>query len=637
MPADSAFLGMLIEAGSKAAISELSKAFVARFKSLKISTDDLKSALENHLESTFERCAYVKTVLRDNRERFDHIYCPQSFQFGNKRYSQTELVDFIEGNRATVIVGSGGSGKSMFVRYLWLYYFGYRKDKLPIFMELRNLNSSTHNSFVDFLYYSAVQVTRNFSQAQFLGCLERGEVVVFLDGFDEVNHANKARVQDYIIEIRSKFPKLNLVVTSRNDDRFIGWQQFDTVYVNHLTKEECIQVLRRAPFNAEDKEQFILKVDKSLFDKYRSFLSNPLLCYMTLVTYSYNPNFTDRMHEFYEMAFEALFYRHDLTKGGSYQRELYTKLTKAEFQRLMSYFCLRTYFDEKVEFSESEILSYMRESKQIESRDFGFINEGDFLRDAIECVCIMKKDGFDYSFTHRKFQEYFAAYCLARVTNRNIESLLLKFAARHEDDVFKIVYDLNSDLFREKFIVPTSKKYKSFFHIKNDKLIMKRFASLCGLTFQARVVQSSKYSIGGSIVKDDPQVSLSVFGNSDFYNVYTSLRRISPSKFEFKLSNDDIVNGKQFLDLLLDKWKESKYMYASIAFDFDVPEIMLHYDKDNDLHGKYKVISVNSKLWKSSAVFKYVYDSAICMQSFVCEERQIFESVSEKFTDYFPS
>ncbi|WEZ83246.1 hypothetical protein P6U16_20755 [Rhizobium sp. 32-5/1] len=91
---------------------------------------------------------------------------------------------------------------------------------------------------------------------------------------------------------------------------------------------------------------------------------------------------------------------------------------------------------------------------------------------------MIKKEGLEYSFTHRSLQEYFAAYCIARVTSKNIEKLCNAFSLRHSDQVLLMVYEINPYLFREKYLVKMCQTYKEFLDINDDDVRAIKFHEL---------------------------------------------------------------------------------------------------------------------------------------------------------------
>jgi hypothetical protein len=590
--------------------------------------EDVQKALSEHLESTFQKCTKLKTLLQDHQEWFHQIYSTQGFLNADTRITQDDLVELVRSGNTIVLEGLGGGGKSMFVRYLWLKYFADFQDAIPLFIELRNLKNITHNRFIDFLYHTTVKDSSLLSQNEFQAGLARGDYVVILDGFDEISHTKREHYEHEINRLKELYPKLTLFVTSRPDERFFGWHQFLTISVAPLTKEETLELLSKAPYDETEIKKLIKKVDQSLYDSHPTFLSNPLLAYMMLVTQSHNPNFSDRMYLFYENAFEALFYRHDKTKPGGYKRELYTSFEKDKYQRILSYFCLKSYHDEKFEFSNQELESYVSQSKLIEKNVFVDMKNADFIKDTIESVCILKIDGLEHSFVHRSFQEYFAAFCIARVASRNLDKLFSKFANRYGDQVLDMAYDLNPDLFREKYILPVYKKYKKFFDLKRESSIFNNFYNLTELSLIIRI-----RNVGRN--KNDNFVSYGLGTSSELYDFIQNIRNIASYYHEGLFTNGNRVLRSDFDQAFITIAQPLKAQYKEFKVHFLNNEIHVFGVRTDDAADENITEQFNSLNWEKSFSQTYLTGQAKSLHKFVNLEIQAYQNISQKFEEYF--
>lgn len=459
-----AILESIVTNGFGGLLANLATEYLKR-KNRQLSVDEaqLKTDLSNNLEVAFQKCTKIKTIINDKPVDFLSIYVDQNFQCDSRTIDQFDLIDRIRDGESYIVTGTGGGGKSMFMRYLWLSYFEKSEGKIPFFLELRHLNTLTHSKIEDFIYHTIIQSRSNISQKNFISALNHGEFILFFDGFDEISLDMRDKVESWIIALKENNPKLTIVMTSRPMDRFRGWAGFNVTQVLPLSENQVSQLIDRAPFFSEDKKKLQVKIKQGLYKSHREFLSNPLLAYMMLVTISCNPDIPSKMHLFYEMAFEALFHRHDLTKNG-FKREFHSKIEKQEFIKILAYFSLLTYHAECYEFSIEEFRAFMAKVRAIEAVKF---DDDAYLRDLMESLCLIKLEGLEYSFTHRSFQEYFSAYCIARVASRNIEKIFNTFARRHSDHVLQMVYEMNVNLFREKYILPLHEKYKTFFSARS--------------------------------------------------------------------------------------------------------------------------------------------------------------------------
>jgi ABC-type glutathione transport system ATPase component len=152
-------LAQILAQGFGGLLTNLATAYTKR-SIRKISNDSevIKRDLRDHLEITFNKCMNVKTILKTEiAAKTLEIYVDQVFKFEGKEIDQYSMVDLIREGRSCIIIGEGGGGKSMFMRYLWLSYFEKSDGKIPFFLELRNLNSLTHSDISDFIFHSIVK------------------------------------------------------------------------------------------------------------------------------------------------------------------------------------------------------------------------------------------------------------------------------------------------------------------------------------------------------------------------------------------------------------------------------------------------------------------------------------------------
>jgi hypothetical protein len=109
-----------------------------------------------------------------------------------------------------------------------------------------------------------------------------------------------------------------------------------------------------------------------------------------------------------------------------------------------------SYFREKFQFSESEILDYIRNAARFENVE---LKEADYLKDLLESICILQRDGLFVSFTHRSFQEYFAAVFISRSPSISIGELLDNFCERPADNVIQMAFDMNRPLIEREWVL----------------------------------------------------------------------------------------------------------------------------------------------------------------------------------------
>ena len=198
------------------------------------------------------------------------------------------------------------------------------------------------------------------------------------------------------------------------------------------------------------------KLDKELYDSHNSFLSNPLLLSIMLLTYGQYAEIPPKLSIFFNQAYEALFQKHDAAKG-IYKRKLTTNLNIQDFSRLFSAFCLLTYDKRLFRFTLTEALELVDRAQEIVRID---VNSQDFLDDALQGVCLLVEDGIDFAFSHRSFQEYFVALFISKA-NLKFRAKIIEKCVKYirSDNVIDLLYELDQELVEELVVVPWLSKF----------------------------------------------------------------------------------------------------------------------------------------------------------------------------------
>ncbi|HEY0331673.1 MAG TPA: NACHT domain-containing protein [Rhodopseudomonas sp.] len=401
------------------------------------------SSFEAHLRATFDRCTKIKTLLnRDEPVELLDQYVNLQFKCDEKTVDDYDVIDAVWKKRRVVVSGTGGGGKTIFMKYLWISLFENSRGRIPVFVELRRLNDVSIDKLDVFIYHSIIGAHSSLSESAFAESLRDGAFILILDGFDEIVAAKRISLERQILDLAQNNPALTIVVSGRWDERFNAWQSFTTYHVQPLDRTRVVELIKKLKYEAVIKRKFIERIKRDLYVRHKSFLSSPLLATMMLLTFDQFADIPEKIHLFYEQAFDTLFAKHDATKE-AFKRTMYTELSIDVFKRHLAYFCLATYYDEKFEFNETELLVYISKCLKIES---SAVSASSFLQDLVESVCILQKEGLNYSFTHRSFQEFFAAYCMARVTSNHLDEVLHKILRRPTDNVVKMLYDINQEM-----------------------------------------------------------------------------------------------------------------------------------------------------------------------------------------------
>lgn len=459
-------------------IKELVKdlASVALSKTVEVGTKQYKKALvkfeicfSKYLERSYERYTKIKTLLyRDRPVDLKAHYVPMNFLLGEEDICGSDIFENFRENKKNIVVGTAGSGKSVLLRRIFIDLIENKKGYVPILIELRLLTTPEKNySIFSFVHKTLSDLDEGFTEEQLHFAFKKGKIALFLDGFDEIDFDKKEEYEREILDISNKYSCSVLVVCSRPDECFSSWDEFHTFHAQPLNKEQSVDLISRIEYDETIKKKFMTELIEGLYEKHNDFLSNPLLLTMMLLTYEQLAEIPEKVHIFYEQAFDTLYHKHDALKS-LYKRKTFSGLPIDDFKKIFSAFCIITYSDRKISFSYQKIIAYLEKAINIE----GFkVNAKQFFNDLIKSVCIIQKDGIIYTFSHRSFQEYFAAYFISQSQSIDTGKVLDNIVIKHfRDNVINMLFGLNMEKVETKWIIPRLKEIIN----KSDPLISQK-------------------------------------------------------------------------------------------------------------------------------------------------------------------
>lgn len=377
------------------------------------------------------------------------FYVPLGISLGDNKISNVSYTDVVGMTTRAVVIGAAGSGKSMFMRHLFLSSL-FNGNKVPIFIELRNANSSDAK-LIDLITESLENLGLGIGESYISNAFQAGHFAVFLDGYDEISYSLRDKCSRDILNLSRQAINCPIMVSSRPDDIFNGWEEFSTLQLNALNVNEASELVTKLPYDDELKKKFLVELRSSLFERHESFLSNPLLLSIMLLTYGMSADIPQKLSVFYNQAYEALFQRHDASKGG-YQRDRRCNLDSQDFSKVFAAFCVQTYDRREFQFSRLDAISYIEKAKGISEIA---VDSGEFLDDALQSVCLLVEDGLFLVFAHRSFQEYFVGRFVNESTPEIQRSLIDRFWRNiRSDNVFQLLYEINPDLVERELIIP---------------------------------------------------------------------------------------------------------------------------------------------------------------------------------------
>lgn len=377
----------------------------------------ISTPFDVYLEKSVAFYSMVKTLLYSEiPHKFRDFYVPNDITLKHpfslpqsEKSSKPIEVLAIESTGNIIIQGTGGIGKSMMMRHLFLYFAQHFEDNapLPILAFLKNFKEQVPD-LIHFLFHAVQEFDHNLQFKDFEITLQRQGCLILLDGLDEISQAAKLHFYNCLSRFTKEYTNSHIVLSSRPTGSFIQYGHFIVYDIQPFSKEKALELIDKLEYyDKEAKSKFREDLDRRLYDSHRQFASNPLLLTIMLMTYASYGEVPAKRHIFYAKAYETMARLHDASKG-AYVRPMHTGLTPEDFSIFFAEFCARTYRDEVLEFDERIFSDYMQKVIRHQRPKF-FVTPRQFLLDLTDNLCLMYKEGERYYFIHRSFQEYFCA------------------------------------------------------------------------------------------------------------------------------------------------------------------------------------------------------------------------------------
>lgn len=466
-------------------IAEISKGEWEKFKV------DFDLAFTEYIKNAYAKYSKIKTILYRTEPKY--IYDFFEIPFLHKSHSEEFAVDSVDSilniSNFVIIQGTGGIGKSTLMKHLFINELE-NKDLIPIFLELKDINDLEKGYEIYDIVFSKLDNLGGHVEREYLEyALKSGCFLFLLDGYDEILTAKKDYFFKQIDTFCDKYPQNYYIISSRPYSEFIEFQRFTVLSTKPLNKVQAMDLIAKLEFDEDIKGRFISALDETLYERHESFASNPLLLNIMLLTYDNYAEIPEKLHLFYANAFETLYSKHDATKAG-YRRELKSELSYDTFKKVFSYFCFITYTQAKTEFSYDELIAFL---KKVSINKVKF-NIEYYIFDLVNSLCVLYREGLNYKFAHRSFQEYFTALFLKELPDELMKQMAIQVIHKDvfrvsNDSVFDMLYDMAEDRFEKNILLPILQEVEM--EVKEDKYDFYFDRLVNGIKFAKRINSKS--------------------------------------------------------------------------------------------------------------------------------------------------
>ncbi len=322
-------------------------------------------------------------------------------------------LEAVKRHRKLMVLGKPGAGKSTFLKYLAMQCIegNFQPNRIPIFITLKDFAEINGNPDL-FTYISHLIKVPNSDALQKI--LQQGQLLVLLDGLDEVREEDTKRVLRQILEFSDQFHLNQFVITCRIATKEYTFERFTEVEVADFNQEQIASFAqnwfrRNDPVKAE---RFIQKLKKN--EPIQELASSPLLLTLLCLVFGESADFPVNRSELYKEALDVLLKKWD-GKRNIQREQLYKNLSLKRKEDLLSQIALTTFEQKNYFFKqktlEAYISDFIRNLPNVDSDPEILRMDSEAVLKSIEAQhgLFVERAKSIYSFSHLTFQEYFAA------------------------------------------------------------------------------------------------------------------------------------------------------------------------------------------------------------------------------------
>lgn len=523
-----------------------------------------------------KRVGYVKTILNpDSIEPLDRIF------FENATLCDGDKIEtFTQFSRKHVLVEGGpGQGKSLLLRRACINE-SESSSYIPIFIEFRNLAYSKSLKIEIIEAINELGVPIETSVFDYIA--KNGNVILFLDGFDEIPNDKKNKAARDLEALARAFPDLRLVVSSRPNAGMGGTIYFSKVKLDPMTIQVQTEFIDHLYKNSTESENIKNLLLSSPF--LSEVTTSPLLLTLFFITYNARQFKPDSLSEFYSLIFPTMLYRHDRMKVG-FERHRRSGLTDYQMQKVFDSLSFLSLHENNTRFSAGQFRQYLESASKLER--LGDNLEDDLMCDISSITALIVSDGFDYySYTHKSIQEYFSAVFIQRLNEEKKQSFYSKVVLdinefRKWQNVLNFLGTIDERNYTKYFLIPYKRSVLSLNDKNNISISFGSLSRLIGVN--TKVLVNEEGNLVQTFWEDTlinslypeyaeyAQSSLNEFINSISFEIAEMLSYCDESDYEKFQTLDNyfvvqlefligyLENKKDLCDFLSEKFEQTHF------------------------------------------------------------------------------
>ena len=369
-----------------------------------------------------------------------------------------------------MVLGAPGAGKSTFLRKIGLESFkgkkgNFKHQAIPVLLELKKFTESK----IDLKALIEAEFTtcgfpkpKEFTES----ALDKGKLLILLDGLDEVPSANVNSVIDAIQDFVDRYDKNRYIASCRTAAYRYNFKRFSDVILSEFDDEQIQQFINNW-FRAEEDKQAgtaalcweLLKRDENKPAK--ELAHSPILLTFLCLTYDESQTFANNRSGLYKKALRILLEKWAAEKR-IMRQAIYEGLNVELEEVLLSEIACEGFAEDRLFIPQSQLVERI---KQFLSSNLNAPKQlsGEQVLEAIAIQqgILVERVEDVYSFSHLTLQEYLTAKYI--YAHGQISQMVEKYLTdRRWREVFLLTSGLMVDRGSDELLLEIHKETKQY-------------------------------------------------------------------------------------------------------------------------------------------------------------------------------
>lgn len=409
-------VGQLFKEGKYLFLREYTQRYWDRHGMIKV----LKMSKPMDLESIYVNVKCLGNLVRDYYdENLENKYREsKQRRFNFRDDGKKDGLLLANQEQYLMVLGDPGIGKSTFLRKVGLEALKGNKDSYqhpltPVLLELKNFKENEINIQAlieeEFKICGFPNVEKNISNK-----LEKGELLILLDGLDEVPTANVYNVIEKIQDFVDRHHKNRFILSCRTAAR-THLRQFTDIEIVEFDDQQ-IQSFIEHWFSSElDRKNETAKncwelLQKEEYKSAKELAHTPLLLTFLCLVYDENQSFPTNRSRLYQDALRILLEKWSAEKRLPNRGLVYENLSIEQEEILLSEIAYQNFVADKLFLEKREVVKQIKDHlKQNLNAPQHLDGEKVLKTIEIEQGILVERARDVYSFSHLTLQEYLTA------------------------------------------------------------------------------------------------------------------------------------------------------------------------------------------------------------------------------------